>query len=182
MIYKEYHPPHIYLDNQIYFLTVRCVNGQSYFRNKKNLILKTSSEIFQKFNYGVYAFVILDNHFHLLLRVNNNFKEFIKNLNGRIAFEINKIDNARGRKVIYQYWDHCIRNKTDFWKHFNYIHQNPVKHGYVKELTEAFSYSFSSARQWKKLKGEEWLFGCFGLYPVIDFTAVESPAEPSTES
>jgi putative transposase len=179
MAYKEYHPPHLYLDNQIYFLTVRCVDGQPYFRNKKNLILKIINEIFKKFNCGIHAFVILDNHFHLLLRVNNNFKEFIKNLNGRIAFEINKIDNKQGRKVIYQYWDHCIRDERDFWQHFNYIHQNPVKHGLCKILVEAFNYPFSSAEQWKKRKGEAWLLNCFELYPVVDFTAVDSSTESS---
>jgi len=170
MQYREYHPPHIYFEKQIYFLTVRCLEGEFYFEGKQKLILKILNEIIKKFNYGAYAWVVLKNHLHLLLRVEKDFKKFGKNLNGRISFEINQLDGVRGRKVIYQYWDHCIRDEADFWTHFNYTHQNPVKHGLCKNLTEAFDYPFSSAKQWKALKGEQWLFECFSRYPVVDFT------------
>jgi len=173
MQYPEYHPPHLYFDNEIYFLTVRCTDGQPFFCGKKNLVLKIINKMVKKFNYGIYAWVILDNHFHLLLRVVKNFKGFVRNLNGVISFEVNKLDNIKGRQVIYQYFDHCLRDETDFWKHFNYIHQNPVKHGLCKNLTEAFIYPFSSAKQWVKIKGEEWMFDCFFKYPVVDFTTGE---------
>ena len=30
-----------------------------------------------------------------------------------------------------RYWEHQIRDDRDFRNHINYIHFNPVKHGYV---------------------------------------------------
>jgi putative transposase len=30
-----------------------------------------------------------------------------------------------------RYWEHLIRDDKDFEQHVNYIHFNPVKHGYV---------------------------------------------------
>ena len=41
---------------------------------------------------------------------------------------------ANGERGIWQcrYWEHCIRDERDFENHLEYIHFNPVKHGYVK--------------------------------------------------
>lgn len=38
----------------------------------------------------------------------------------------------RGRGVWQpRYWEHRIRNESDWYRHRDYIHYNPVKHGYV---------------------------------------------------
>lgn len=31
----------------------------------------------------------------------------------------------------HRYWEHLLRDETDFARHMEYIHYNPVKHGYV---------------------------------------------------
>jgi len=31
-----------------------------------------------------------------------------------------------------RFWDHVIRDERDLINHFDYIHWNPVKHGYVE--------------------------------------------------
>jgi putative transposase len=40
---------------------------------------------------------------------------------------------ARGEQTVWQrrYWEHLIRNDDDFSAHVEYIHFNPVRHGYV---------------------------------------------------
>ena len=42
---------------------------------------------------------------------------------------------ARGGRGIWQrrFWEHMIRDETDFARHADYIHFNPVKHGWVRE-------------------------------------------------
>lgn len=39
-----------------------------------------------------------------------------------------------GRRAVWQtkYWEHTIESPEDFESHFDYIHYNPVKHGYVR--------------------------------------------------
>jgi len=41
---------------------------------------------------------------------------------------------GKGERGIWQrrYWEHQIRDETDYERHVDYIHYNPVKHGYVK--------------------------------------------------
>lgn len=45
---------------------------------------------------------------------------------------------AKGERGIWQrrYWEHLIRDDADFARHADYIHINPVKHGYVKQAAE----------------------------------------------
>jgi putative transposase len=32
----------------------------------------------------------------------------------------------------HRYWEHMLRDETDYRRHVEYIHFNPVKHAYVK--------------------------------------------------
>jgi putative transposase len=40
----------------------------------------------------------------------------------------------KGEQAVWQrrYWEHLIRNEDDYKRHLDYIHHNPVKHGFVK--------------------------------------------------
>jgi len=42
--------------------------------------------------------------------------------------------SGKGERGIWQrrYWEHLIRDEADFARHVDYIHYNPVKHGYVR--------------------------------------------------
>jgi len=35
-----------------------------------------------------------------------------------------------------RYWEHRIRDETDFERHMDYLHYNPVKHGLVQQVIE----------------------------------------------
>jgi putative transposase len=45
---------------------------------------------------------------------------------------------ARRETGLWQrrYWEHVIRNETDLARHIDYIHFNPVKHGYVARVCD----------------------------------------------
>jgi putative transposase len=44
----------------------------------------------------------------------------------------------RSERGIWQrrYWEHTITTELDFFKHIDYIHVNPLKHGYVKRIKD----------------------------------------------
>ena len=44
----------------------------------------------------------------------------------------------RGERGIWQrrFWEHCIRDEEDYARHADYIHWNPVKHGYVARVKD----------------------------------------------
>ena len=209
MLKEKHRPPHIYRDNQIYFLTSRTYKEICYFNNdsKKEILKNVLIESIKRFNIKIYAWVIMDNHYHLLFHINRKFRsrlygeqatqfvnpeenklrnsemtpkgnfapkyqlvEFIRKLHKDSSRIINTIDNTFGHKIWYQYWDHCIRDEADFYKHFNYIHDNLIKHKKVKNIDELNLYKYSSFNTWVKKKGREWIVSCFRDYPVLDYT------------
>ena len=56
---------------------------------------------------------------------------------------------ARREKGIWQrrYWEHRIRDEADYERHVDYLHFNPVKHGYV---TRVANWPHSSFHQFVK--------------------------------
>ncbi len=46
--------------------------------------------------------------------------------------------SAKGERGIWQrrYWEHTLRDENDFARHVDYIHFNPVKHGYVTRVKD----------------------------------------------
>jgi putative transposase len=46
-----------------------------------------------------------------------------------------------------RFWEHTIRNDADFERHVDYIHFNPVKHGYVTRVRD---WPFSSFHRYVK--------------------------------
>ena len=170
-MFKQHRPPHYYFDQKIYFITARTINKEKFFntKEKKNILKKIIKEAGDKFQITFYAWIILDNHYHLLLNISQGklLSAFMKAINGKSAFLLNKIDKTEKRKIWFNYWDRCIRNEKDFWIRFNYIHHNSIKHGCVKEMKD---HQFSSYNNWIEKEGIEWVNDVFEKYPIVDFT------------
>ncbi len=166
-----HHPPHIYLDDTWYMITGaiyqkrRLLQPEGY----KDLLRDQLKLLTIEFDFQLAAWVILDNHYHLLIksRVGAALPGFFGRLHGHTSHALNGRDGARGRQVWHNYWDTCIRSDADYWTHFNYAHHNPVKHGYVSRSED---WPFSSYHYYLKQKGEDWLADAFRRYPVVDFT------------
>jgi putative transposase len=134
----------------------------------KQHLFRKIKEFFNEFTYKLYAWVILDNHYHLLFKSSKkvNLSEVMRKIHSGYSYEVNRQENHRGRRIWQNYWDWCIRSEKDFWTHFNYIHHNPVKHGYGQRMED---YQFSSYVYWLDKKGEDWMHSVFEVYPVINF-------------
>ena len=91
---------------------------------------------------------------------------FINRLHGSTSYYINKKCNSHGKKIWQNYWDRIVRDEKDFWFKFNYIHYNPVKHGYVNEPDQ---WAYSSYRHFLLEKGETWIADCWQSYPIIEY-------------
>ena len=44
--------------------------------------------------------------------------------------------STQGHKWQRRFWEHAIRNDYDYERHVDYIHFNPVKHGYVQSVAD----------------------------------------------
>ncbi|MEK7084356.1 MAG: transposase, partial [Patescibacteria group bacterium] len=171
--------PHLYADNFIYFLTARTINQQYYLNTheKKKMFIQIWNNLTNEYHIKTYHWVLWDNHYHALFQLptGDDLPKFIQRLHGVSSWRLNKLDNTKGRKIWQQYWDHCIRNEVDFWKHFNYITNNPIKHGWCATLEEAFTYSYCANRQWVEKQGKNFLYEMIRQYPIQNFSPEEIP-------
>ena len=131
-------PPHLFIDDTFYFITTKTFNRIKIFKNDryKKIFIQVLQQAVIKYQVRLISWVILNDHYHLQfkLSIGDELSKFIQNLHANSSRLINKEDNSLGRKVWYQYQDHGIRDDADFWKHFNYIHHNPIKHKYAKNM------------------------------------------------
>ena len=81
---------------------------------------------------------------------------------------ISQSRSNKGERGIWQrrYWEHTLKDELDFERHADYIHFNPVKHGYVKSVEE---WPYSSFHRFVEQGDypEDWAGGmegelCFG--------------------
>lgn len=134
----------IYLENHCYFVTVNAFNKRNIFKldRFKMLYLETLDYCRKKFKFQLFGFVIMRDHIHLLLTPPGKYtiSDVMHHVNGVFANKYNKITKNSGRVIQRKFWEHIIRNKNDFEEKLNYIHNNPVRAGLVKNL-EDWKYS-----------------------------------------
>jgi putative transposase len=94
--------------------------------------------------FSVVAMVALPEHLHAIWRLPPGDADYplrwslIKaSFSRRLKKEepIGASREAKRERGIWQrrYWEHQIRDETDLARHVDYIHYNPVKHGWVKQ-------------------------------------------------
>jgi putative transposase len=116
----------------------------------------------------IYAWCVLPNHYHVLLAT-QRIKSLCKALgrfHGRSSFNWNAADGQRGRTVWFRSFDREIRSERHFWASLNYIHHNPVHHGYVDRWQD---WIWSSAAQYLKQVGRERAEQIWKDYPILDY-------------
>ena len=100
-------------------------------------------EVKSRHPFRIDAMVVMPNHLHALwtlppgdanypLRwslIKSGFSRRLPKTERR-----NPSREEKGERGIWQrrYWEHWVRNERDFERHVEYIHYNPVKHGFVK--------------------------------------------------
>jgi putative transposase len=102
------------------------------------------------------AYVILPDHLHCIWTLPNDDVDFsirwrlIKSYFTRDCAEHSNDISSKSRKhkkekCIWQrrFWEHVIRDENDFVQHVDYIHYNPVKHGYVTDPADWLNSSFN---------------------------------------
>ena len=166
---SPHRPPHLYVDDMWYFVTVSTVNKEHILLSDDhfNLWAYAFKELVAEFQIKLVAWVALPNHCHILFlpRSGRDLARFMKRLNGRTSYELNTLDRLRGRTVWYSYWDKCIRGERDFWTRFNYIHYNPVKHGFVQEPQD---WQFSSYSYYLGDEDAVWMKKYVQDFPIHD--------------
>ena len=142
-----------------YFFTVNLLE-----RNKSLLVdhvdlLRESVRVCkQKRPFHIDAWVVLPEHMHCIWTLpegDDDFSGHWKMIKIHFSKGLSKNERLsqvrmkRGERGIWQrrFWEHSIRDDRDYEKHMDYLHYNPVKHGWVKNVID---WPYSSFHRYHK--------------------------------
>ena len=83
--------------------------------------------------YELFAWVIMSNHVHVLLRPNKPLREVTRAIKSNSARLANQILNRQGPFWQPESFGHWVRNAVEFEKIVRYIEMNPVAAGLVEQ-------------------------------------------------
>ena len=124
---------------------IQGINKLNIFENniEKNAYLKYLSNEKKKYDIKILAYVIMDNHIHLLIydEKEENVSKWMQIVNTKYAKFYNKVHERVGYVYRDRFKSKPILDRTYLYNVLAYIHFNPVEAGISKELGQ---YSFSS--------------------------------------
>ena len=140
-----------YQSGQIVFITQIVENRTPAFTHPEyvSLLRQVWHKTKERHPFTMLAYVILPDHFHLLIRPNgeNNFSQIMHSIKMSYTLSLKRLLKEDTPLQFWQkrFWDHVIRNENDLENHIHYIHFNPIKHGYVPDPGD-----------WKNSSFHEW--------------------------
>ncbi len=131
-----------------YFFTVNLADRTSDLLTKNiDLLRDVVRRVRRAHPFEIIAWVVLPDHVHAIWEMPPSDSDFatrwalIKGGFSRAipgGEPISESRRKKGERGLWQrrYWEHKIRDERDVEMHCNYIHYNPVKHGYVQRVVD----------------------------------------------
>ena len=164
-------PPHRASEKTRYHITAACFEHRHYIGHSPERMQSFSESLiglFEAQGARTHAWCVLPNHYHALIETPDILKVLAElgRMHGRLSFHWNSEEHTRGRQVWCGAAERYMRNDGHFWATMNYVHHNPVHHGYVQHWQD---WPFSSAQEYLAQMGKEVAARIWREYPVLDY-------------
>ena len=150
----------VYVHGGCYFFTLVTWKRIPFFSipNSVEILREAFRKIKNTHPFSIDGIVILPEHLHCILQLpegdtdfSGRWREIKKYVSKRIPDKFENWEQNRGNgytrkeNKIWQrrFWEHIIRDDSDWQRHMDYIHYNPVKHELAKSPAEWPYSSFS---------------------------------------
>lgn len=136
------------------FLTAGTYQKRSFIVGdaRKNMLLESLDFNAFKWHWRIAAYVILDNHYHLVLIPpagdGSRLAHIIQSAHSYAAYHWRKDDPGIRTRIWWNFWDAPIGNEELLRRHVNYLHENPRRHGLSSDPA---TYRFSSYGEYLRL-------------------------------
>lgn len=167
-------PPHRYDEGkQHYHLTAACYEHRSHIgwsEARMDDFTASFLEVLKQSEAEVAAWCVLPNHYHALIETALVAKVLFElgQLHGKVSFMWNQEEGSQGRKNFHGAVERTIRSDGHFMATLNYVHHNPVRHGYVEKWTD---WPWSSANAYLDRVGRDEAAAVWKKYPLLDYGA-----------
>lgn len=138
----------VWMPGGTYFFTVNLLQRQDndLLTRHIDILRETVTSVRQRHPFTIHGWVVLPDHLHCVIELPTNDADFATRWR-LIKMGFSKalppterrssVRLKRGERGIWQrrFWEHLIRDEADFRAHMDYVHINPVKHGWVKRVS-----------------------------------------------
>ncbi len=139
--------PRVLSSTGIYHIILRSVNQHIIFEEDSDYqkFLFSLSDCKKKYDIDVYAYCLMDNHIHLLLRLPNDMlSSFFQSLGSKFVRWYNSKYSRSGHLFQDRFYSTAIDCEKAFLTALIYIHNNPVKANMCRYPSEYLWSSFSA--------------------------------------
>ena len=170
--YPWHSPPHRPNFGHLRFhITAACYEHQPYIGRcpeRMDAFVRDLLAVFAAHARQTFAWCVLPNHYHALIEAPNilGVLRELGLLHGRTSHAWNGEEHLRGRKVFFRAIERAMRSDRHFWATLNYVHHNPVHHGYAQRWTD---WLWSSAPEYLASTDPEEAKRIWRDYPIRDY-------------
>ncbi len=135
-------------ESGIYHIMLRGINRQQIFEDEEDNLkfLQILTEYKPICKYKIYAYCLMGNHAHLLIKEEcEEIQQIMKRIAGKYVYWYNGKYQRTGHLFQDRFKSEPIVEERQFFAVLRYIHQNPVKAGLEADIGE---YAYSSYREY----------------------------------
>ncbi len=149
-------------ESGIYHIMLRGINQQQIFQDSEDCekflqILKDCKEISE---FKIYAYCLMGNHIHLLIQVvSEQIEQVMKRITTRFVYWYNIKYQRIGHLFQDRFKSEPVENEPYFMTVVRYIHQNPIKAGFCKNVRDYEYSSYKSFFDNSDLVDKNFVFG-----------------------
>jgi putative transposase len=112
-----------------------------------DLLRSVVRDVQRRWPFHIDGWVVLPDHLHCIWTLpagDTDFTNRWRLIKAGFARQLSvtegrsRVRRVRGERGIWQrrFWEHAVRDERDYAAHMDYLHFNPVKHGYVGRVSE----------------------------------------------
>jgi putative transposase len=134
-------PLHRIADSGTYVVTAGTYYKEHHFRHPDRLDLLEAALLAwaSKAGWQLEAWAVFSNHYHFVAHASSGctpLSDWLGELHEETCGRVNELDGTLGRKVWHNYWETELTIEASYLARLNYVHQNAVKHGLVREANQ----------------------------------------------
>ena len=137
----------IYSHSKVYHIILKGIDSQDIFYNDQDRIFFLKQLLITKkeFNYQIYAYCLMDNHIHMVIRVEDDFlSKVMQSISIRYAQYFNRKYKRTGTLFQDRFKSKRIEDRKYFLEVCRYIHRNPENAG----ISKTKDYEWSSYKEY----------------------------------
>ena len=122
----------------LYFFTLVSAQRQAILTRPeiRQTLRQAIQAVRQKYPFEIMAWVLLPDHLHTIWQLPENDVNYSERWRQIKRFTQYHCRDQFPNIWQKRFWEHTIRDEVDFARHLDYLHFNPVKHGYVDQVVK----------------------------------------------